>query len=136
MTRTTASASPDESILLITVGSTLFPKLTDLALSRPFLDRLIEISRGKGIIRLIVQYGRADLTFPPGMTWLKRDLHFGSGQFSYSSMEGGDNVQRGAQGGEVVVEIMRYTDDFEGVVKRSKWVISHAGTSWSYPLVL
>ncbi|CAD6576925.1 MAG: N-acetylglucosaminyldiphosphodolichol N-acetylglucosaminyltransferase catalytic subunit alg13 [Tremellales sp. Tagirdzhanova-0007] len=80
------------STLLVTVGSTLFPPLTDLVLSSPFLDHLST----QAVSRLIVH-----LDYKGAVT------------FSWKEMS---------------VEIMRFTDDFEGLVKQVDGVISHAGS--------
>ncbi|WVQ78602.1 hypothetical protein IAT38_000688 [Cryptococcus sp. DSM 104549] len=93
--------------LLVTVGSTLFPALTSLVLSPSFLARLSKL----GITRLWVQYGNA--TLPPSFA---------------------EKVHLDAKGaGEAVVEgvrviVMRFSNDFGGLVKRSEWVVSHAGS--------
>jgi len=97
------------STLLVTVGSTLFPALTDQVLSSPFLDHLST----QGVQRLVVQYGRADVRLPNGML---PELN-GGARFSWKDM---------------IVEVMRFTDDFEGLVKQSDRVISHAGTCRSH----
>jgi beta-1,4-N-acetylglucosaminyltransferase len=91
--------------LLITVGSTLFPKLTDAILSAPILDVLA----GR-ITTLTVQLGSAP---PPSDLRTILDNFDGSGG-SYRGMR---------------VEVMEYTTDFEGLVKDSDMVISHAGTN-------
>lgn len=96
--------------LLITIGSTLFPTLTDLALSPIFLDRLTQL----GVKELIVQYGKADLTLPPGVK--TQSTKNGDLTFNYPSDGSGINVK-----------VLRYTDKFEELVKSCKWAISHAG---------
>lgn len=93
--------------LLVTVGSTLFPKLTDLILSDPLLD----ILAGR-ISSLKVQLGRA--TIPP---------HLAS---TLDKFDGSRGIYK-----EMKVEIMDYTTDFEGLVNSSDMVISHAGISLS-----
>ena len=96
------------STLLVTVGSTLFPPLTDLVLSSPFLDHLST----QAVSRLIVQYGRATAHLP-SRSHLDSSLDYkGAVTFSWKEMS---------------VEIMRFTDDFEGLVKQVDGVISHAG---------
>lgn len=95
--------------LLVTVGSTLFPALTDAVLSGPILEVLSE-----RISTLRVQLGRADIPAHP--------------QAVLSDYSSGEDGCRGRIG-KMEVEIMRYTDDFEGLVKESDMVISHAGTS-------
>jgi beta-1,4-N-acetylglucosaminyltransferase len=89
--------------ILVTVGSTLFPKLTDAILSAPVL----EILAGR-ISTLAVQLGSAP---PPSDLRTILD-NFDGLEGSYSGMR---------------VEIMDYTTDFEGLVKSSDMVISHAG---------
>jgi beta-1,4-N-acetylglucosaminyltransferase len=91
--------------LLVTVGSTLFPKLTDEILSAPTLEILAE-----RISILKVQLGSAPL--PPHLASILDD--FDGSRGSYKGME---------------VEIMEYTTDFEGLVRSSDMVISHAGMS-------
>jgi beta-1,4-N-acetylglucosaminyltransferase len=98
--------------LLITVGSTLFPRLTDAILSTPIL----EVLRGR-ISILRVQLGKA--TIPPHLQGILSDFQAGPGQ----------DQCRGRLG-KMEVEILRYTDDFEDLVKRSDMVISHAGMSF------
>ncbi|WVW82717.1 hypothetical protein I302_104728 [Kwoniella bestiolae CBS 10118] len=95
------------STLLVTVGSTLFPTLTNTFLSPPILA-LLEHNRIK---RLIVQYGRADLPLDKGL-----HIHLdgqGRGQVDVGGMR---------------VEVLRFTDDFEGLIGRADWVVSHAGS--------
>ncbi|OCF71510.1 hypothetical protein I204_07568 [Kwoniella mangroviensis CBS 8886] len=95
------------STLLVTVGSTLFPDLTDSFLS-PSILALLELHR---IRRLIIQYGRAELPLDHGL-----HIHLdGSGK-------GSVNV------GGMRVELIGFTDDFEGLVRGSDWVVSHAGS--------
>ena len=89
--------------LLVTVGSTLFPKLTDAILSGPILEKLA----GR-ISTLRVQLGSA--TPPSELRTILDDFDGSKG--SYRGMR---------------VEIMDYTTDFEGLVKSSDMVISHAG---------
>jgi beta-1,4-N-acetylglucosaminyltransferase len=89
--------------LLVTVGSTLFPKLTDAILSAPILD----ILAGR-ISTLTVQLGSAS---PPS------DL-----RTILDDFDGSKGSYRGMR-----VEVMDYTTDFEGLVKSSDMVISHAG---------
>jgi beta-1,4-N-acetylglucosaminyltransferase len=89
--------------LLVTVGSTLFPKLTDAILSAPILD----ILAGR-ISTLTVQLGSAS---PPSDLRTILDDFDGS-KGSYQGM---------------VIQVMDYTTDFDGLVKSSDMVISHAG---------
>jgi UDP-N-acetylglucosamine:LPS N-acetylglucosamine transferase len=97
-----SSAKPS---LLVTVGSTLFLKLTDTILSAPILEVL-----AGPISTLKVQLGSA-----PPPSHLRTTLDdFDSSKGSYQGM---------------MVEIMDYTTDFEGLVKSSDMVISHAGTN-------
>jgi beta-1,4-N-acetylglucosaminyltransferase len=87
--------------LLVTVGSTLFPRLTDAILSTPILEILSE-----RISVLRVQLGRA--TIPPHLQEIVSDFQAGP-------------VKDSCRGrlGKMEVEILRYTDDFEDLVKRS-----------------
>lgn len=95
---------PAKRTLLVTVGSTLFPSLTDAILSPSILALLPTL----GVARLVVQYGRAAI--PPEL---------GVGVDSQGS---GAGVV-----GELEVELMRYTDDFDGLIKAADAIISHAG---------
>ena len=103
--------------LLVTVGSTLFPALTDRVLSPSFLSLLSP----HGIDRLIIQYGRAVL---PSNTATK-DMALNPAGHG-STLWKPDGSSSG-----VAVEAMRFTDDFEGLVASADAVISHAGQSWS-----
>lgn len=89
--------------LLVTVGSTLFPKLTDEILSAPILEVL-----AARISTLKVQLGSA----PPPIHLLSTLDKFDGQRGLYKGMK---------------VEIMDYTSDFEGLVRSSDLVISHAG---------
>lgn len=119
---TPAAANPSRT-LLITVGSTLFPSLTDQALTTPFLLRLIQLR----VQSLIIQYGKADLTLPPDFRLVSQGTQHGSGiqNFSYQPK---DISGEGEEGRDLRVGVLRYTDDFEALVRSAKWVISHAGT--------
>ena len=90
--------------IFVTVGSTLFPALTNLILSPDFLDHLVSLD----VARLVVQYGRADIRIPGSSSVDVAD----SGRFTWKRLD---------------VEVKRFTDDFDGLVKRSDGVISHAG---------
>ena len=98
--------------LLVTVGSTLFPALTDLILSPPFLDHL----SSQAVSRLIVQYGRATIHLP---------RESGSESSLRSSLDAKGAVTFVWK--HISVDIMRFTDDFEGLAKQVDGVISHAG---------
>jgi beta-1,4-N-acetylglucosaminyltransferase len=100
---TSNDQSPAKPSLLVTVGSTLFPKLTDTILSAPIL----EILAGR-ISTLTVQLGSASP--PSGLRTILDNFDGSKGSY---------------QG--IMVEIMDYTTDFEGLVKSSDMVISHAG---------
>ena len=100
---TSNDQSQPKPSLLVTVGSTLFPKLTNTILSGPIL----EILAGR-ISTLKIQLGSAP---PPSDLRTILDDFDGS-KGSYQGMR---------------VEIMDYTTDFEGLVKDSDMVISHAG---------
>ena len=95
--------------LLVTVGSTLFPALTNAVLSGTILDVL-----SNRISTLRIQLGRASIP-----------AHL---QAVLSDYQPGEDGCRGRLG-KIEVEIMRYTENFEGLVTRSDMVISHAGTS-------
>jgi len=98
--------------LLVTVGSTLFTALTNEVLS----DTVLPTLPGLGFERLIVQYGAADLVLSDikGL-----DLNAqGAGEFTRRCRDGP---------GKIVVQVMRYTDDFNGLVASADAVISHAG---------
>ena len=95
--------------LLVTVGSTLFPALTDAVLSGPILEILSD-----RISTLRIQLGRANVP-----------AHL---QATLSDYQPGEDGCRGRLG-KMEVDIMRYTDNFEGLVKGSDMVISHAGMS-------
>jgi beta-1,4-N-acetylglucosaminyltransferase len=119
-----APETPPSRSLFITVGSTLFEALTTLCLSAPFLSALATA----GVEDLVVQYGKAKLDLPPDLQVVKDEVD-GSGEAIFRAGGGG-----GGGGGlgvkvRVRVRVMRYTDDFEGEVKRASWVISHAGES-------
>jgi beta-1,4-N-acetylglucosaminyltransferase len=107
--------------LFITVGSTLFPSLTSLVLSPSFLDT----AAAHGISNLVVQYGRADIELPDGLSLMPLEGRVGGrdekgeGEWLWSSQAG--------KGEGVRVRMMRYTGDFTGEVSRSDVVISHAG---------
>ncbi len=103
------------SSVLVTVGSTLFPVLTDLILSPPFLDHLSSL----GVTRLVIQYGRADIHLP----LLANDRVDGEGLTRFRWKE-------------VDVDVMRFTEDFEGLIKRSEAVISHAGEDFFLKTIL
>jgi UDP-N-acetylglucosamine transferase subunit ALG13 len=100
-----APEAPPSRSLFITVGSTLFEALANA-----------------GVEDLVVQYGRAQLELPPDVKVVK-DEAGGSGEAVFLAGDGGE---LGAKVG-VRVRVMRYTDDFEGEVRRASWVISHAG---------
>lgn len=112
-----------KTTLLVTVGSTLFQNLTDLILSTKFLDLLISL----GITDLVIQYGKASITIPPHAQNVQKDAQ---GSCSFTYVDPGD-------GGALFVETFRYTDDFQGIVNDSNYVISHAGQSNSlFPLFM
>ncbi|KIR54095.1 UDP-N-acetylglucosamine transferase subunit ALG13 [Cryptococcus gattii Ru294] len=112
--------------LLVTVGSTLFPSLTSHILLPAFLSLLQSL----GVQRLVVQYGRAELELENNV---KRTLSINSqgvGRGVWSDSDGdrdGDGAQNKKETG-MAVEVMRFTSDFEGLVKSSDAVISHAGS--------
>lgn len=97
--------------LLVTVGSTLFPHLTDAILTRPFLELLSD-----SVGHLTVQLGKARL--PAN---LAERIGTGGGASDAGSVKGKYK--------EMDVDVFRYTDDFEGLVRGADLVISHAGQS-------
>jgi beta-1,4-N-acetylglucosaminyltransferase len=99
--------------LLVTVGSTLFPKLTDAVLSAPILELLAD-----RISTLRVQLGRAE--FPTGLNELLTSFPLGQ-------REGHGSLSGKYKGMEV--DVFRYTSDFEELVNSSGLVVSHAGPS-------
>jgi beta-1,4-N-acetylglucosaminyltransferase len=134
--------------LFVTVGSTLFPSLTDIVLSATSLDALVSL----GIQTLEVQYGKADLPLhviapaPSGKsseavqddvgggdrgggrdTAIELEVDSsGSGRFTWKAGQIGDGSGE-SQGRKMEVVMYRYTDDFEGAIRRCGAVISHAG---------
>jgi len=110
--------------LLITVGSTLFPALTDLILSTAVLRLLPSL----GVATLVVQYGRARIPlFSGALEGMEVDAH-GAGTVRLRGRYGAG--AGGAGGGEpdLQVRVLRYTDDFLGLVEAADCVISHAGS--------
>lgn len=98
----------------MTVGSTLFPHLTNAILSVESLDLLVD-----HIGRLKVQIGKG--TVPDDLSERVKA--------SWSEEAGLQGVYKGME-----VEVFRYTDDFDGLVGTADLVISHAGTSTSQNL--
>ena len=90
--------------LLVTVGSTLFPDLTNLIISPQVLDLLEKTS----IQRLVIQYGRTDIESTSGV----EPNATGEAKFNWKGLD---------------VEMMRFTDAFQALVKQVDAVISHAG---------
>ncbi|WVQ76546.1 hypothetical protein IAR50_006216 [Cryptococcus sp. DSM 104548] len=103
--------------ILVTVGSTLFPSLTNPLLSPTFLTSLSAL----GVKRIVIQYGAAELP---------SDFVHALQQSQDSSQGRALDAQGSAIGkiDSVEVEVMRYTDDFEGLVNSVEAVISHAGS--------
>ena len=99
--------------LLVTVGSTLFVSLTETILS----PSILSILPGLGIRKIVVQYGAADLLALTQIEDLEVDAH-GRGQFVWRDYNGL---------GEVAVQVLKYTDDFTGLVASADAIISHAG---------
>ncbi|KAI9637828.1 uncharacterized protein MKK02DRAFT_42201 [Dioszegia hungarica] len=121
--------------LFLTVGSTLFPSLTTIALSPAFLDVLF----ASGVQRLLVQYGRAELPLPDGVMITKRsdkaDGHInfewpgrGAQYKAYQDAKGTKGAYGYGEGPKMEVELIMFTERFGGEVKDAKWVISHAGS--------
>lgn len=111
--------------LFVTVGSTLFPALTSHILLPTFLSLLQSL----GVQRLVVQYGRAKLELEDNVKRTLRVNSQGVGRGVWRDSDGdgdGDGAQDKKETG-MVVEVMRFTGDFEGLVKNSEAVISHAG---------
>jgi len=118
--------------LLITVGSTLFPSLTDYFLSPKTLAQLPSY----GISSLVVQYGKAAL--PPDCPLLAFVDAKGQGQ---TTLSGGGRVTTNANvngkvnassfTGHFKVTVLRYTSDFAALVRSADCVVSHAGGSFS-----
>ncbi|KGB79577.2 UDP-N-acetylglucosamine transferase subunit ALG13 [Cryptococcus deuterogattii R265] len=112
--------------LFVTVGSTLFPALTSHILLPTFLSLLQSL----GVQRLVVQYGRAKLELEDNVKRTLRVNSQGVGRGVWRDSDGdgdGDGAQDKKETG-MVVEVMRFTGDFEGLVKNSDAVISHAGS--------
>ncbi|ORX33863.1 glycosyltransferase family 28 C-terminal domain-domain-containing protein [Kockovaella imperatae] len=100
--------------LLVTVGSTLFPELTNCILSSAILSILPSL----GIKLVNVQYGKADLLAHEEIEDLEIDAQ-GSGEFTWTDYNGA---------GQVNVHVFRYTNDLSKLIKESDAVISHAGS--------
>lgn len=107
--------------LLATVGSTLFPSLTSHVLLPTFLSLLQSL----GVQRLVVQYGRGELKLQDNVKQTLSINPQGYGRGVWSDNDGGGDGDRKQNG--MVVEVMRFTNDFEGLVGNSDAVISHAG---------
>ena len=107
--------------LLVTVGSTLFPSLTSHVLLPTFLSLLQSL----GVQRLVVQYGRGELKLQDNVKQTLSINPQGYGRGVWSDNDGGGDGDRKQNG--MVVEVMRFTNDFEGLVGNSDAVISHAG---------
>ncbi len=97
----------------MTVGSTLFPLLTNKILSRTILEILVSL----GVTSLTVQYGRGDLPkdFETYVSLI--DQH--------GSQDPGRLVC--IYGEELQIEVFRFTNDFDRYVEVSEAIISHAG---------
>ena len=131
--------------LLVTVGSTLFSDLTDLVVSPTFL----QLATRLGLTDIVVQYGAADLTFPPDAKHItigivgkaRSEAGKGSGEGSFEYTAGTheasgrpmnalvDGPEQEIVQGPIRVRYMRYTSEFDEEVKRADMVISHAGMS-------
>ncbi|KAL7424277.1 Glycosyltransferase 28 C-terminal domain [Cryptotrichosporon argae] len=99
--------------LLVTVGSTLFPGLTDTVLSPSTLTLLPSL----GISTLVVQLGRADVPAP-----VRARVPAVPGEFRW---DGAAGEERAA--GALRVRVLRYTDDLEGEIEAATAVVAHAG---------
>ncbi|WWC69169.1 uncharacterized protein I206_103105 [Kwoniella pini CBS 10737] len=97
--------------ILITVGSTLFPSLTDKILSSEIISILIE----NGIEKLIIQYGNANLPFN-----FKKEINF-------KNEEKGKGFIK-IEEEKLKIELIRFTNDFENLIKNCDFIISHAGS--------
>ncbi|WWC60790.1 uncharacterized protein I303_103366 [Kwoniella dejecticola CBS 10117] len=105
------------SSVLVTVGSTLFPALTN----KIFSPEIISIFHSNGVERLVVQYGRADV---PISLLRARNLKLdGQGKASIMIGQGEEKGEGGLK-----VDLFRFTDEFEGLVRSCEYVISHAGS--------
>ena len=116
--------------LFLTVGSTLFPALTDLALSPAFL----EVLASHGVTEVTVQYGSADITVPPSG---QNGRMNGKGEGSFVFRPDAVGVAGAHQGAVALaqrdglrVRFMRYTSQFDAEVAGADMVISHAGMSF------
>ena len=112
--------------LFITVGSTLFPSLTNTILSPESLDVLALL----GITKLEVQYGKADFSASiTAESSSKGDLKppLASATTLAGANDGNHDWVHTTRDDQMEVSVFRYTDDFEGAVRRSGAVISHAG---------
>ena len=112
--------------LLVTIGSTLFPTLTNLVLSPSFLSLLLNLE----VTSLVVQYGRANSVSHEGL-----DLSLDAGGNGRTIWKGNKvNTQEKGKGkgkekrNEMDVMVMRYTDNLEDLIAGVDAVISHAGT--------
>lgn len=122
--------------LFITVGSTLFPALTDLALSPTFLELLAS----HGVTEVTVQYGSADITVPPSGQNGRMNGK-GEGSFVFRPDAGSvagthPGAEPLAQGDGLRIRFMRYTSQFDAEVAGADMVISHAGMYPSCPRLL
>ncbi|WWC89715.1 uncharacterized protein L201_004640 [Kwoniella dendrophila CBS 6074] len=97
------------STILVTVGSTLFPTLTDKILSNEILLLFSEYD----IHKVIIQYGKAEIKTSSLNSNISLDSE---GKGSIVTKEG------------MIVELIRFTDKFDILVDQSDYVISHAGS--------
>jgi len=107
--------------VLVTVGSTLFPSLTNTILSPPVLD----ILSTSGVERLFVQYGRAELVIPETVRLGHVKPFREGGENGDTGMDVG---MEGFQWDGMKVVMFRFSENFEGLIKGCDGVISHAGS--------
>ncbi|EIW66348.1 hypothetical protein TREMEDRAFT_35288 [Tremella mesenterica DSM 1558] len=96
--RFSSSEITKKRILFVTVGSTLFPALTNLILSSNILSFL-----SQSMTELVVQYGQGDPDCS-NLTKVHQSLSVNS------------------------IRLFRYTNEFSQMIKESDFVVSHAGS--------
>ena len=110
------SSDDKKPTLLVTVGSTLFPNLTFSILTTESLDSL-----SSHVSALRIQIGKGDIPVDLASQIVVTGSPAGGMRGTYGDME---------------VDVLRYTDDFEGLVSSVDLVVSHAGTSSPSPVAL
>ncbi|RXK35469.1 hypothetical protein M231_07281 [Tremella mesenterica] len=136
--RFNSSQITKKRILFVTVGSTLFPALTNLILSSNILSFL-----SQSMTELVVQYGQGDPDCS-NLTKVHQSLSVRSldteGQSERimktglsKKSEGMEKV--GKENGEeeyeyegMRIKMFRYTNEFSEMIKESDYVVSHAGS--------